>query len=567
MRLQWLVGVVVLSSLAGCTCEQQIMKKNPKIEVLDDMGAERTLVDFGSAQLNIPTVKELRVRNGGAGPLTISAAQFSPAVFGAVTTFPLTLAVNEEQLLQLSFTPTEADQRITGKVTFTTDDPARQSVDVSLAGTGIEAVAVLMPTTLDFTEVYLGESKNLMSSLTNSGSNELEVTDAKFTTTSNAAFTAPLAMFKGKIAAGGSSTMAVTFTPTVQGDATGAIELTLGGNLGKVSVALKAKGIQAQPRVCLKYDDSAMESCTSTGVDFLQVSFGAYCDNRLFPPDGGPTPCRTPDGGSVASSRAAKVYFRNDGNTPVQYTVRYDTGLGTACDAGSEIDFEFANAPALPDGGRQQTWSDATFKLPMLATDPKPWETAGIPVIYRPRSNCRSDGSDQARIVWTRQGEPASTMRLPQSLVLNMTGQSQLPRASNQDINIMGTVPQTLDFKGVANGGDAPLRVTGVGFYQAEYLTDGGRGTEPFEFCDPQTTGDCAVFSWEPGREPVLPFTLAGTNMPSNPVTKVMSRIVFGAADAGTQPLLNKQYQVFVVIDTDDPYSPKVVSVIKGTAR
>ncbi len=567
-RIQLLVVALGLSSFVGCSCEQQIVKKTPKIEVLDDMGAERTLVDFGSAQLNIATVKELRVRNSGAGPLTIAAATFSKPVFGANTTFPLTLAVNEEQLLKLTFTPTEADQRITGSVTLATDDPARATVEVQLAGTGIEAVAVLMPAALNFGEVYLGESKSLMISLTNSGSNELEVTDAAFTSATSAQYSAPLAMLKGKLAAGASSTLMVTLAPTMQGPATGSLELTLGGNLGKVTVALSGKGIQAQPRLCLKYDDSAMESCTAPGVDFLQVSFGSYCDNRLFPNDGGPTPCLT-DGGSVASSRAAKFYIRNEGNTPVQYTLKYDTGLGTACDGGSQIDFEFANAPQLPDGGRQASWMDATSKLPALATDPKPWETSPVAVVYRPRSNCRLDASDQARVVFTRQGEPLGTMRLPQSLIVNVTGQSRLPRAGNQDVTMMGTVPQTVDFKGVANGGDAPLRITGVSTWQAEYLADGGRGTQPFEVCDPSSTGDCAVFSWEPGHDPasILPLTLAGTNMPTNPVATILGRMVFGAADAGTQPLLNKPYQVFVVIETDDPYSPQVVASVKGTAR
>jgi len=113
--------------------------------------------------------------------------------------------------------------------------------------------------------------------------------------------------------------------------------------------------------------------------------------------------------------------------------------------------------------------------------------------------------------------------------------------------------------------------VSQVSLWQAEYLAlpDGGvgRGTVPFEQCVGGSTGDCAVFTWAQDPNAMLPTTLSGTATPGQPVSEVLGKIVFGAPDAGAQPLQNREYHVFAVVDTNDPYGAQVISDIKGTYR
>ncbi len=568
-----LLAVAALSVAAGCTCDTNTARRFPKIEVLDAVGNERTAVDFGQVQVNATAEQRVRVRNSGNLPLSISSATFTDAKFG-VTNVPAAVDVNGELELVFTFTPTEPDLRVTGTVTLATDDPAKPTVQLSLAGTGVAAVANVLPTRLDWGEVYINEQRALNVTLTNAGSNALTVTDARLTAAVPAQLTGDLTVAEKTLGAGESVQVTLTFRPlAIPTDIAGALELVLGGGLPTVSVPLSGKAIHAQPRLCFKWDDLPTETCTDQVTTSLSLNAGSLCDRMLFPPDGGPSPCRGLDGGAVGYERTARLYYRNEGNTPVSYSVRYQSQAGFTCDGGSSIDFEFSNAPATADGGRQADWSEATVKLPALVTDPRPWETAPLTMAYRARSRCAADSADQARVLWTRQAEPPGTNRTPATLLVILDGKSLLPRGVPQDVTFQGTVPLESNFIGVGNAGDAPLRVTSVALWQAEYLAlpDGGvgRGTVPFEQCIGGSTGDCATFAWAPGQDPnaSLPTTLAGTSNPVSPTTRTLGRIVFGPADAGTQPLLNREYRVFAVITTDDPYNPQVVCSVRGTAR
>ncbi len=560
---------VVLSSLAltACDCGGHVQARFPKLEIVDGAGAERTQVDFKQVQLNTKGTQLLRLRNSGAAALTVSAASFDKKLFGMTNPLPVVVEVGVDVEVELTFTPTEPDQVVRGAVTFTTDDPARPTATVALEGTGVTAVAIGNPTALDFGDVYLQESKTLDFTLTNAGSNDLVITDAAFSGAVPSTLTADLGAMKKTLHGGEALTTPFTFAPTARASFQGNLVLTFSGALGTMSVKVKGQAVQALPRLCFKYDDSPLETCTDQTTTFLSFAEGSYCDNELYPDDGGPSPCLGLDGGPTARARSAKAYLKNEGNTKVAYSLRYEARTGSLCaDAGSSIDFQFSNAP---DAGLTATWSEATATLPVNATDPQPWETAPIAITYRPRSHCAVDAADQARVVWTRQGEPAGTTRAPGTLILNLTGQSQLPKGVSQDITFNATPPVEQDFKGLGNAGDAPLTVTGVALWMGAANDAGVRGTTPGEACTAASTGDCAMFSWAPDAGPLgaLPVVLAGTTNPSAPTTQVLGRIVFGADDAGVKPQLGKPYTVFAVITTNDPWAPRVVSTIKGTAH
>lgn len=556
-------------AVAACTCDDRVRRTFPKLEVLDDLGAERSAIDFGQVQLNSTATAAIRLRNAGNAVLTISEASFTNLKFGNGQTLPATIEPNGELMYLFTFRPTEPDLREMGTVTLKTDDPQRQMVPLSLFGTGIAAVATVMPRTLDFGEVYVGEQKALDLTLTNAGSNQLPVTAATMTPAMPAGLSGSLTPLQTTLMAGGSARATLTFAPTATGDLSAVIDVTLGGGLDPLRVTVRGKAVEAVPRLCFQYDDTMAEVCADRTNTMLQVPFGSLCDNRLYPPDGGQR-CNAPDGGEVPAFRSGRLVMRNEGNTPVEYAFTLNLLAGGRCDAGTGIDFLFSNAPS-PDAGR---FSIPSARLPTQVSDPRPWERRDVAVTYRPTSQCRDDGADQAQIFWSRQNEPGGTNRLPQSIVMILTGQSLLPRGVTSDINIaLGGMSTSVvqPYNGLSNLGDAPLTVRTAQLWQGEFFLDGGTGSVPFEECLLGAGGACRFFWWS--TPPVLPTTLAGTPTPTQPVSRVLGQLGFGQQDGGTlAPQVGTPYRVFAVFETDDPYGspcpyPTTGSCVISTLR
>ncbi|MGV3620062.1 MAG: choice-of-anchor D domain-containing protein [Archangium sp.] len=550
--------------LAGCNCDNNVNKRFGKIEVLDDEGNARNTVEFGQVQLTFSATKSVRVRNAGTGSLDISAATFSNAKF-ATTGVPVSLAPSDEVMLAFTFKPDVADQRETGTVTLTTNDPDRGSVQLSLAGTGVTATAIPNPRSFDFGEVYANEFKTLTFTLTNSGSNELPVTGAKFTGT-DPSLTADLTPLVKTLAGGESAMVTLRFAPTTAVTLGGTLDIELPAGVGSLSLPITGKGIVARPKLCFRFEGSPMEQCTDgTPAMTLNVSFGSLCDSRVYPADGGLV-CSS-DGGVIPYERAGRFYVRNEGNTPVSYSMSINAGTTSRCDGGSSIDFLYANAPAASDGGVLPTFMVPTSKLPNAVTDPMPWETAPVSVVYRARSACRGgDDSDLSPIIWTRQGEPIGTSRTPSTMLATLSGTSVLANPEPFPITFTGNRPVPIEARLVSNVGDGPVELLSVSLRQS---FDGG--SVPDQDCAGVDAGPCIYFSWVDG--PTLPTLLEGTTVINQPVDKVLGRIAYGIwtvdpiTDAGMYIPPSQVQKVWAVVNTSDPYEPVVNVPITGRSQ
>ncbi len=281
----------------------------------------------------------VRARNGGSLPLTLSTATFSDDHFSLVTALPFGLDAGVEMPLLLAFRPTVIEARVTGTLTF--DD----ATELALSGSGLDALVVATPGALAFGDVYVGESKVLPVQLVNVSSMPVAVT---VTLNAPASVTGTTAALSKTYQPGEQASAMVTFAPLAIGPMVGALELD-------ASVPLSGRGVQALPQVCLG------EVCSAASQTF-----------------------EFSDGGS------SRFSIRNEGNTQVSYTVRYET---QRCDGGAAA-FVFSNAPQ--DGGIVK-WADATASLPMNASDSKPWQTAPVFVT----SVCPGE----AHVVWVREGD------------------------------------------------------------------------------------------------------------------------------------------------------------------
>jgi hypothetical protein len=553
----------LLAGFAGCKCGETTNRRFPKIEVLDEMGNARTSVDFGRVQMSFTATKKVRIRNSGSTSLGITAVTFSKPLFALADTLPIEIGVNEEYELPLTFTPGVADQRETGTATIASDDPNTPTVELSLAGTGVTATAVVQPTALDFGEVYVGEKKELSFALTNSGSNELPVTSASFSAGLDPSVTSDLAALVKTLGGGETAMVTVKYEPTQIGALMGDLEIVLPAGVGNKTIPVRGSAIQAQPKLCFKFDDSPTEQCTDGTLGMsLDLRFGTLCDSRVYPPDAGLT-CEL-DGGAVPYERSGVMFVRNDGNTPVSYTLSITAGQPSRCDGGASIDFTWANAPLLADGGLPPTFMVPTSRLPNSVMDPRDWRTPPVAVTYRASSACRGgDDTDLSTIVWTRQGEPLGTMRRPNTMLATLSGNSLLADPLPFPVTFTGNSPMPQDVSLVVNTGDGPVRLRSVELWQS---ADGG--LTPGVRCSQVDAGACTHFEWVAG--PTLPVLLEGTNVPGVRVSKVVGRLAYGElTDAGEGlPMVyvppSQEQRVWAIVETSDPYVPTVTVPIIG---
>jgi hypothetical protein len=342
-------------------------------------------------------------------------------------------------------------------------------------------------------------------------------------------------------------------------------------------VPITGRATQAIARMCFKFDDEAMERCTDSVTTSLNLQFGALCDNRIYAT--GPNACTAQNG-----QRTGRLYFRNEGNVPLSYSARYRPYIytGSRCGDGgvASSDFIFDNVP-VPDGGVPMDLSTSTVSLPLNEQVARPWESMPVGITYRASSGCRDEAADQAQILWTRQ-DPPTTMppRMPATLFATLSGTSLLPsaKAKTQNIGQQGqpadvpfTVPISVEL--VTNEGLAPLTLTSVEMWEElpAFLPDGGSydGGGPeggiLSPCNPASPAyefsDCARFQWAPGQSPaqLLPVTLDGGAAPGSPSQATVGRLFVGClADGGSCPPATTRYKVIAVVNTTDPYAPRV---------
>jgi uncharacterized protein (TIGR03437 family) len=94
-------------------------------------------LDFGSVAVGQSRDLLLTIRNTGTGELNVSSLTSSNASFRVVSPqAPFRVAAGGQQTVTIRFTPTAA-RILTGTLTVSSDDPARGTVSVALAGVGI----------------------------------------------------------------------------------------------------------------------------------------------------------------------------------------------------------------------------------------------------------------------------------------------------------------------------------------------------------------------------------------------------------------------------------------------
>ncbi|MGD1100881.1 MAG: choice-of-anchor D domain-containing protein, partial [Terriglobia bacterium] len=170
------------------------------------------------------TVTNIPTANLSISTVTIGGANASDFATNADTCTGATLTPNGSCTVSVTFTPSAVGSR-SASITIT-DNASNSPQTVGLTGTGTDPVAGVSPPSLTFGNQNLGTTSGSQPvTLSNTGNAALTitgiVTSANFGATNNCA---------GSVAASGTCTITVTFSPTASGPLTGTLTITDNSN-------------------------------------------------------------------------------------------------------------------------------------------------------------------------------------------------------------------------------------------------------------------------------------------------------------------------------------------------
>jgi hypothetical protein len=201
-----------------------------KISLASAVSPSSASLAFGSQDVGLPSTPQTEtVTNTGTDILTISAATIGGTNAGdfatsADTCTGATIALDGTCTINVTFTPSVVGNE-SASLIFT-DNASGSPQAVSLTGTGAAPIAGISSSSLTFSSQNLRTTSSSQPiTLSNSGNIALAITSiavsANFAESDNC---------NGSVAANGSCTINVTFTPTVTGPLTGTLTITDNSN-------------------------------------------------------------------------------------------------------------------------------------------------------------------------------------------------------------------------------------------------------------------------------------------------------------------------------------------------
>ncbi len=206
------------------------------------------LLSFSNQLLNTTSgAQAVTLSNTGTAAMTISLIAAS-GDFAENNNCGASLAINATCAISVTFKPSAEGAR-TGTLTIT-DNAGGSPQTVALSGIGIEPMAVLSASTLDFGSQYIGLNGTPQTvTLSNTGSGAtapLSISgisaSAGFVESSNCG---------SSLAIGASCTISVSFVPTTAGAYTGALTISDNAGNSPQAVALSGTGVIGYPTVTL----------------------------------------------------------------------------------------------------------------------------------------------------------------------------------------------------------------------------------------------------------------------------------------------------------------------------
>ena len=252
----------VLASITSCDDDEKISPAEFSITAIEK--------DFGTIEVEQSINYSLKVTNEGEADLEIdefvlkgtNAADFSTSAV------PKIIKKDQSYSFEITFAPlTEGEKEAI--IEITTNIGKKEITVTGIAKPKPLPGVDLSATALVFGDVEVNQTKDVMFSITNSGSADLEITafEVKGTNASDFSTSATAET----LAAGTTKTITVTFAPTVVGEKTASLEVTT--NTGVKAIALSGKAT-ATPMPAIAFSE--------TRLGFGDVTVGNSSNDLTF---------------------------------------------------------------------------------------------------------------------------------------------------------------------------------------------------------------------------------------------------------------------------------------------
>jgi hypothetical protein len=265
----WLGVVSLWITASGCA-----VGGSTGVNQTPGMTLSQQALSFGSVTVGSTATKSVTLSNTGNANLTISQVSVSGNGFSSSGLTPgLAVAPNTSATVAINFAPSAAGSSA-GSLTISSSASTSPSV-LPLSATGVTAATPTVsvtPANLAFGNVNVGTSGTQSITIQNTGTANLVVNSASVSGTGYtvSGMSAPLT-----VAPGGSTALAVSFTPSNTGTAAGNVALSSNAQASPAAVALTGNGVStaSQP---LTITQGALPQAT-TGQPYsatLQASGG-----------------------------------------------------------------------------------------------------------------------------------------------------------------------------------------------------------------------------------------------------------------------------------------------------
>jgi hypothetical protein len=202
-------------------------------------------LSFGNTAVGSNSALPTTLTNSGQATVNISQIAVSGAEFTmSGLSAPASLAPGQSVPLAVKFAPT-ATGNATGGVTITSN-AANSPVQLTMAGTGVQAGLRVSPTSINFGSVVDGSAKPQQVSVTNTGTASLTIANATMT---GAGFSVSGLATPLTLAAGQSSSFSVQFAPQTAGNLNGSLSLASNAPNSPTAIALSGTGVAATVNV------------------------------------------------------------------------------------------------------------------------------------------------------------------------------------------------------------------------------------------------------------------------------------------------------------------------------
>ena len=197
-------------------------------------------VAFNNVNVGGNLTQNVMLTNTGNSALHITAASITGTGYTMNLTAPRTISAGANSVFTVTFTPASAGST-PGSISISSNAPGSPAT-IALSGTGIQARIAASPTSVAFANVVVGNSNSQPVTLRNNGTATLNFSNITVTGTG---MTITGLSTATTIAASGSLTFNVIFTPTSTATINGTIRLTTNGTPSPLTINVTGTGVVA----------------------------------------------------------------------------------------------------------------------------------------------------------------------------------------------------------------------------------------------------------------------------------------------------------------------------------